>query len=250
LITTVQNKEDFKNNFEEAFNNISNDKIIVVYTKRSKLKKNTSNFLSLSRKIKKQNKKSKKNNLNIKQNEGSVKIYRVNFVLLKHLLRSDYISKTLCSENDLDYISVIEALLSNCLNISSWKNSKTEEIDLNSLLSQFGETNFNTSKGSKIFDFLMKLCSEQDNYFSLKEENMKIILQSKNLIIDLQTEFLENFISNKLGKESLRVLKAAEILKGKTEQTLQEFCLIQAKSFKKIVIDLVELNLLCNYKVF
>jgi hypothetical protein len=248
LASFFKDQREFKQEFEEAFTNVCENKLIVLYTKSNKKKEKSSlRMLSISKKIKKTRKRTNETVLKeTPKKSSSVQIFRVNFVLLKHLLRADYISKALCSDNDLDFMSVIEMVLSNSLNISSWKNSKTEEIDLGLLLSNFGVSNFNSSQGSKIYDYLLKLCSEQDEYFSLKEENMKIVVQSKALIINLQTEFLENYISNKLGKESLRVLKAAEILKGKTEQELQEFCLIQAKAFKKIVIDLVELNLLCN----
>ena len=196
----------------------------------------------IKKKIIKNNIKDQKENT-----QNSVNIYRINFVLLKHLLRSDYISKTICSEEDPDYISVIEVVLSSSLNISSWKHFKNEEISINSILAKFGEIDFTSAQGSKIHEYLIRLCSDQEEYFILKEDEMKIKVKSKDLVTILQVEFLENFISNKLGKESLRVMKAAEVLIGKTEQTLQEFCLIPAKSFKKIVIDLIELNYMCKY---
>lgn len=251
MIPLFQSDKDFRFKFERAFKQVCEDKIIVLFTKSSVSDGDKAHkTLPMSRKIKKKRRQRKKKSESKREQpeskESAAKIFRVNFVLLRHLLRSEFLAKSLSSEDDEDYISVVETVLSSSLNFASWKNSANEHIDIRKVLEVFGESDYRSKLGSQIQDYLLKLCAEHEEYFSMREENLKILVKTRDLILNLQTEFLENFIGNKLGKEALRVLKSADLLKGRTQQHVQEFCLIQSKVFKKIVIDLVKLNLICK----
>lgn len=222
------------------------DKLVVQFTRSKEIEQApASKLLSLSRKIHKK----KKRPTTPKETQKPVptNIFRINYVLLQHLLRSDFVSKALCSEHDPEYITVIESVLSSCLNRSSWKNSKTEEVAVHQILAQFGLNTFETNQGSRVYDYLVKLTVDHGEYFNFDDKQDKMFIKSKDLVVNFQTEFLENYVSKTLGKEALRVLKATELMRGDTQQAVQEFCLIQAKAFKKIVTDLLELNLLSKF---
>ena len=170
------------------------------------------------------------------------RIFRINFSLLRHLLRAEHFAQIFAENKSSQNFLVLESVFAASLNLTSWKHRKVEVVDLTAVVSHFGERNFYSETGEKILNSLEQVAERNPEFFELVADKMQLRIRSAALVKYFQREFLENYIVQKFDVEHLRVLKGASALKQNFEKSLQEFCLLPVKTFRKIMNTLLDQN--------
>lgn len=170
------------------------------------------------------------------------RVYRINFAMLRHLVRAEFFAQIFVENKSSQDFLILETLFACSLNLISWESKKSEKIDLHAVLEKLGAENLFSELGEKILNSLEKLAEANPDFFALDLENSVFTVKSRQMVRFFQREYLENYLIQRHDIEHLRVLKAADVLRGNVEKTLQEFCLLPVKTFRKIMNTLLEQN--------
>lgn len=179
--------------------------------------------------------------VNIQSNSSSSDLYRINLNMLKHLIRAEFISETICDDKNSSLYESAFRLFSSSLTHSSWNSKKQESISIKRILSEQKITNENSFRDG------LEMLADENLHISLKTEDDSVIIKNNLLVDFFRTEYLENYIVSKLGLESLRILKAIQAIPNNTEKVLQEFCLLPTGKFRELLMRLIDSLYISNF---